>query len=154
MSEQELRARLQRALHTRISAAEWLDIKDQGHVRDYDDEDLSWRDLCEIVDEVLRRLRRHVKNTQREQRGELLLETKSPERLPEATTVTNIRAPLSERTAARAQALVALDNYCLGPANPDRLGSRTISSRVRPQGGVDKTLPQWVIELNIEAWVP
>src|SRR5829696_6448283 len=126
MSERELRARLQRTLHTRISEAEWLDIKDQDLVSDYDNRDLSWQDLYGTVDEVLRRLRRHVENTLREQRGELLLETKSPERLPEPTTVTDIRAPLSERTAARAQALVALDNYCLGPANPDRLGSRTI----------------------------
>jgi hypothetical protein len=153
MSEQELRARLQRALHTRISAAEWLDIKDQGHVCDYDDEKTSWRDLCEIVDEVLRRLRRYVENTQREQRGELLLETKSPERLPEPTTVTDIRAPLSERTAARVGALNALDQLRLGPKAWGPV-VREISSRVRPEGGFDQTLSQWVIELKIEAWVP
>jgi hypothetical protein len=153
MSEQELRARLQRALHTRISAAEWLDIKDQGHVRDYDDEDLSWRDLCEIVDEVLRRLRRHVENTQREQRGELLLETKSPERLPEPTGVTAVPAPLTDRTAARAAALDALDQLHLGPTAWGRI-RREISSKIRPQGGLDEALPQWLIELKFEAWVP
>jgi hypothetical protein len=153
MSEQELRERLQRALHKQISAAEWLDIKDRDYVREYDDGDLSWQDLCELVDEALVRLRRHVENTLREQRGELLPETKVPERLPESASVVDISAPLTDRTAARAGALSALDQLRLGPTAWGKV-AREISARFRPQGGFDEALPQWVIELKIEAWVP
>jgi hypothetical protein len=169
MSEQEPKAKLERVLRTKISAAEWLDINDQGYVRECDDGDISWREFCELVAEALGRLRRHVENVQREQRGELLLEPKIPEQRSEPTSVTdNIFAPLSEGTAARVGALNALDQLHLGPKAWGVVG-REMRSRVRPAGGpdealpqwvirpvggLDDALPQWVIELEVEAWVP
>jgi hypothetical protein len=65
---------------------------------------------------------------------------------------TEISPPLSERTAARAAALNTLDQLRLGPNTWGQV-VREISSRVRPH--VDsEALPQWVVELEIEAWVP
>src|SRR5215207_7492722 len=90
MGEQELKARLERALHTRISAAEWLDITDQGYVRECVDGVISWREFREIVDEALSRLSRFLQNTQREQSGEPLLKAKIREKAPEPTGVTDV----------------------------------------------------------------
>jgi hypothetical protein len=154
MDEQDLRARLARTLHTRITEPEWRRLKKIGLVGEYQRDLLSWEEFRDLARRDLDQIRAYAEDLRREQAGELPLEIEISETTPELASEVDISAPLSERTAARAQALVALDNYCLGPANPDRVGSRTISSRVRPQGGFDKTLPHWVIELKIEAWVP
>jgi hypothetical protein len=155
MSENELWTKLERALHTRITAAERQDLREAEMLSMYAAGSyVSWDDFKDDVAHTLRRLRRFLVNSERERVGDLLLVTETDEEEPEIPSVTGIFAPLSERTAARAQALIALDNYELGPTNPDRVRSRTITSKVRPQGGFDETLPQWVIELQIEAWVP
>jgi hypothetical protein len=154
MSEQELRGRLERTLG-RISESEWRRLKRIDLVGEYQRNVWTWEDFRDFVKRDLNQIRDFAEDFRREQAGELLPETEIAERTPEPVGVTEIPAPpLSERTAARAQALIALDNYELGPTNPDRVRSRTITSKVRPQGGFDETLPQWVIELKIEAWVP
>ncbi len=157
MSEAELWDRLEKALHTRITTTERATLEADNMISMYTTGGVAfdgWPDFKAAVDKELKKLRRHVENTRREERGEPLLEAKIPERLPEPTAVMDVRAPLSDRTAARARALSASDQLRLGAADPDRVRSRTMSARVRPQGGFDEALSQWVIELEIEAWVP
>ena len=114
---------------------------------------VSWNEFKDEVARTLVWLRRFLQNTEREQAGEPPLETEIIERAPEPADVTDdIPAPLNDRTAARAGALSALDRLRSGPPW-DRV-SREISSRVRPRGGFDNRLPRWVIELEVEAWVP
>lgn len=162
MSESEVKAKLERALHRHrpIAQADWRFLKRTWYgegpnssnrlVRDAEED---WNSFRDSADDLLRELERRDEDKVREQAGELSLETEVSERAPEPPGVPDILAPLSERTAARAGALSALDQLRLGP---NALGGvmRDISSRVRPQGGFDETLPQWVIELEIEAWVP
>jgi len=154
MDEQDLRARLARALHTRITEPEWRRLKKLGLVDEYQRGVWDWKEFRDYASYYLDQLRDFVEDLRREQAGELPLEIENSETTPEPASDVYTSVPLSERTLARTQALVALDNYCLGPTNPDKVRSRTINSRVRPQGGFDKTLPHWVIELKIEAWVP
>jgi hypothetical protein len=157
MSEQGLREELQRTLQTQITDWEWEALEESGKISEYTSNHFaydSWAQFKNEIKETLDWIRRTVENARRAQSGEPLLKPRIRDKVPEPTAVVDNTALLSERTAARAHALVALDNHELGPANPDRVGSRTISSRVRPRGGFDKTLPQWVIELKIEAWVP
>jgi hypothetical protein len=160
MDEAEARGRLERVLRP-ISEADWRCMKRLGYGDDSaatyrltKEAEEDWGGFRAGVARVLRELGRRDADKEREHRGELLPEIHAPQPLPEPASIMDTRAPLSERTAARAQALIALDNYELGPSSPDRVRSRTISSRVRPQWGFDKTLPQWVIELEFEAWVP
>jgi hypothetical protein len=153
MREQELRARLQRALHTRISESEWRRLKKTGLVGGYQRGTWTWEEFRGFVSGDLAAIRDFAEDLRREQAGELPLEAEITESTPEPTDVTDdIPAPLSDRTAARARALSALDRLHSGPPW-DRV-SREISSKVRPRGGFDNRLPQWVIELNTEAWVP
>lgn len=152
MSEQELWARLERALHTRISVPEWRRLKKTGLVGEYQRDAWTWEEFREFVGRDLTDIRDFAEDLRLDQAGELPLETDIPERTPEPIDGADISAPLSDRTAARAGALSALDRLRSGPPW-DRV-SREISSRVRPRGGFDNRLPQWVIELEVEAWVP
>lgn len=162
MSERELWDRLQRALHTRITSSEWRHLERTELVGMFtrkslgveDDEEDNWREFVRSAREHLGWLRAFKEDDAREQAGDLLLETEADQRPPEPPSDPDALAPLSDRTAARVGALIALDNYKLGPTNPDRVRSRTITSKVWPQGGFDETLPQWIIKLEIEAWVP
>jgi|SRR5215207_7472050 len=156
MSEQELKTRLEKSLHTQITEAEWVVLEERDMIRMYLAGGFAYEDWADFkgdVDRTLSQLRRFLENTQREQSGEPLLETKINQREPEPTGVTAVPAPLSDRTAARAAALDALGQLHLGPTAWGRI-RREISSKIRPQGGLDEALPQWLIELKFEAWVP
>jgi hypothetical protein len=153
MSEKELRARVERVLHTRISDAEWRRQKTRGLVGEYERGVWSWEEFRDLVRQDLDQIREFVEDLRREEVGELSPETEISKRTPELASVANISAPLSERTAARVGALNALDRLRLGPTAWG-IVVREMSSGIRPHGGFDGTLPQWVIELTIEAWVP
>jgi hypothetical protein len=158
MGEQVSREELERALQTQITDVEWEALEGSGKISEYTSNQHAYDSRDQFIKEIkatLDWIRSIIENTRREQSGEPLLKARIRDKVPEPADVTDVpMSLLSERTAARAQALIALDNYELGPTNPDRVRSRRISSRVRPQWGFDKTLPQWVIELEIEAWVP
>jgi hypothetical protein len=150
-----LKAKLERALHTRITVAEWEALRDAEMLSMYEaDGYVSWEEFKGDVANTLGRLRRYLQNTQREQAGKLPLETEIRDRIPKPDVVADISAPLSERTAARVGALNALDQLRLGPTGWGGIITREMRSGIRPHGGYDGTLPQWVIELTIEAWVP
>jgi hypothetical protein len=155
--EVEIKAKLERALHRRISLAEWQDIKDSGLLGEYERGDLSWSDLKNLVGETLDRLRRHVRNVVREQAGELNLASKIPFKVKETVGLPDVPAKLSDRTSARGEALSALTRLRMGneaAQNVMASGRARISSTIIPRGGVDGTLPQWVIVMGVEAWVP
>jgi hypothetical protein len=155
--EVEIKAKLERALHRRISLAEWQDVKDSGLLGEYERGDLSWSDFKNVVDETLDRLRRHVRNVLREQASELNLASEIPCKVKETVGLPDVPARLSDRTSARGEALSALTRLYMGneaAQNVMESGRARISSTIFPRGGVDGTLPQWVIVLGVEAWVP
>jgi hypothetical protein len=155
--EVEIKAKLERALHRRISLAEWQDVKDSGLLGEYERGDLSWSDFKNVVDETLDRLRRHVRNVLREQASELNLASEIPCKVKETVGLPDVPARLSDRTSARGEALSALTRLYMGneaAQNVMESGRARISSTIFPRGGVDGTLPQWVIVMGVEAWVP
>jgi hypothetical protein len=154
MSESEIRAKLERTLNTKISEAEWVELKAVNVVLEFDE--LSWREFRGWAIEVLHGLRRFLQNVRREEAGEMPsglgadTTTDGPDELPSVHIDEGI---LSARTVARARALNALDQLRRGPKAWGSV-TRHITSRVEPIGRGDGTLPQWVIQLEIEAWVP
>jgi hypothetical protein len=62
-------------------------------------------------------------------------------------------AAVSERTAARAGAMRALDGFRSG-FHPDGTVPKEIHWRLIPQEGIGRGLPRLIIELRVEAWVP
>jgi hypothetical protein len=154
MDESELRAKLERALHTKINEAEWCEFMVANVLLEFDEQ--SWPDFRGWAEEKLHGLRRFLQNVRQEEVGEV------PSGIVAAGTKGETEESLgdhveggilSERTAARARALNALDHLHRGPKAWGRL-TRHITSRVEPIGRGDRTLPQWVIQLEIEAWVP
>ncbi len=140
-------------MHHKISEAEWRQIRRLGLV---DDPAMSWQEFRDIASEHLKGLRNFFEEENRERAGEMLSKVvvnEVREQPDDSPHVHVNHGVLSPRTAARARALNALDQLHLGPKAWGR-ASRTITSRVEPTGGEDKTQPRWVIRLQIEAWVP
>jgi hypothetical protein len=153
----ELKEKLEKTLHTRISGAEWLALREGDAFSEHQRGDLAWPDLRDIAEEELRRLRRFLQNVGREGAGELRADEaeSSPVGDQEGEEISSPfdEGILSKRTVAHARALNALDQLRRGPKAWDSV-TRYITSRVEPIGRGDGTLPQWVIQLEIEAWVP
>jgi hypothetical protein len=154
MSESEIRAKLERALHTKIREAEWVELKAANVVLEFDEQ--PWPEFRGWANELLQGLRRFLQNVRREEASEM------PSGLgADTTTGGSDGSPsvhieegiLSARTAARARALNALDQLRRGPKAWGSV-TRHITSRVEPIGRGDGTLPRWVIQLEIEPWVP
>jgi hypothetical protein len=146
MGEAELKAKLERAIGG-ISTAEWLYLRNSNVLLEHDE--LPWSEFREWADEVIQGLRDHVKNTHLENAG--VLETEVEVSAEQTTPIANESAELSDRTSARSTALAALD----------RLRAKAIQTRrariltgLFPRGGTDRTVPQWVIMLAVEAWIP
>jgi hypothetical protein len=145
MNETQLKAKLERALGP-IRTAEWLDLRDKSVLREY--EDSSWNGFKGWVKEVLEASRLHDERMRLEQTGELEIDI---ERGEEILPSPNVPAKLSDRTFARSSALSALDRLRAGDIDTRR--ARFHSSWF-PRGGVDGTVPQWVIVMAVEAWMP
>jgi hypothetical protein len=151
LNEFAIKVSLEKTLGTRISSAEWLDLKEQRLIRDYQTGVDSWVDLRSAVDEALRRLRLHVERTRREEAGELDIAAElDPEKveLPDAPVVSTA---LGDRTFARLQALGSLNRLRTGGRSS---GGAAIQGTLLPRGGVDGTLAQWVYVVAAELWVP
>lgn len=153
MNELAIKRRLERALHTRVTWAEWLDLKEQHYIRDYQIGTDNWEALCIGVDAALSRLRRHIQRTQREQAGELDVEAELEPEVEVAVDAPTASPSLtlSGRTFARLQALGSLNRLRTGGRSS---GRAAIDSFLLPRGGVDGTLAQWVYVMAVELWVP
>jgi hypothetical protein len=155
MTEAQIKARLERALHREITWAEWRNLQKRGLVDEYvrnplgfTDEE-NWREFRDSACRELDFLRTYREDDIREQAGEL--EIGFEEGGEAAAPVPNIPVPLSERTFARSSALSALDRLRAGDIQTRR--ARIHLSRF-PRGGIDHTIPQWVILMAVEAWIP
>ncbi len=159
MSESEIRARLERALHQRITSAEWRQLQLRGLIVEYRKnwaglpEEENWRELRNSAKRELELLRSFTEDKKREESGE----SGSGAEIDAATEANEIGAlpglysKLSGRTGARSNALEALDRL----RAPDLTWQRArIRTTAKPRGGVDGTVPQWVIFMGIEAWMP
>jgi hypothetical protein len=159
MNELELKTKLERALHYSITWAEWLYVKrgwweEEAVSTDKVEYDVreNWDELLGLAKRDLRRLRRHEEDKEAEQAGVL---NSGPG--PEASSnigfgqSDNVSARFSDRTSARSGALSALDRLRAGDIKTRR--ARIHSSRFL-RGGTDGTVPQWVIMIGVEAWVP
>ena len=160
MNEVELKTKLERALHFPITVAEWRYVKRAW----LEEEDLlstdrlefkameDWDDFVTLAKDDLDRLRCHEEEKVREQAGELGYELE-PGTIADSGLgqSDNGTVGLSDRTSARSRALSALDRHRAGDIKTRRA---RISSIVFPRGGVDRTVPQWVILMGVEAWVP
>ena len=152
MNPQEIKTRLERALHTTITPAEWIHLwihfEELELVHDYSRGSLSWQDFRDLADRELSRIRTFFENKRREEAGELeeTPRDNGADRQPEPAPVV-----LDEPTSARSLALGALNRLRSGGSAPPRA---TIASTVLPCGGVDGTVPQWVWVMAAELWVP
>jgi|SRR5215208_3356320 hypothetical protein len=160
MNELDLKTKLERALHFSITVAEWRYVKRAW----LEEEDLlstnrleykvmeDWDDFVDLAKDDLNRLRCHEEEKVLEQAGELDYELES-ERIADIALdqVDFGSVGLSDRTSARSGALSALDRLQAGDIKTRR--SRIQSSRFL-RGGTDLTVPQWVIIMGVEAWIP
>jgi hypothetical protein len=159
MNELELKTKLERALHFPITWAEWLYVKrglweEEAVSTDKLEYEVreNWDELLSLAKQDLRRLRRHEEDKVAEQAGVL-----NPDLGSEASFNTGLdqsangSTRLSDRTSARSGALSALDRLRAGDIKTRR--ARIDSARF-PRGGTDGTVPQWVIMMGVEAWVP
>jgi hypothetical protein len=161
MDEQELRAKLEKALGTRMTQSEWLHLVEGGVWSDYAGE--SWSEFRDLVREQLQRLRRFLDNTRREEAGHMPAMRSETARPPVETPKATVdESKLDLRTFARADALGALDRLLQGPqtwggaspwAKPE-LARRIMEPHIEPVAFGDGRPPRWVIRLQIEAWVP
>jgi hypothetical protein len=109
-----------------------------------------------LVEDRLNAMRHFYEDQRREKSGEIETRNDSGSSLAASTGLDegdtpDISRSLSDRTVARARAMTALNRL----RTKGRFMSRPIIDSTRkPRGGVDGTLPQWVIFLAVEAWVP
>jgi hypothetical protein len=137
------------------SAEEWRNLEKRGlvdeYVRDpltYTDEE-NWREFRDSAGRELDFLRSYRDDEIREQAGELEVDFEGGGE--QAAPDPSIPVPLSERTSARSSALSALDRLRAGDIRTRRA---RIHSSLFPRGGIDRTIPQWVILMAVEAWIP
>jgi len=154
VSELEIKAKLQRALHTSIGWAEWQHLKRTRIIDEYErgelgtDEEENWRALKDLVQERSKWLRDFRNDLAREQSGDV-----GPELGEEPLTeIPSSPPPIrDERTFERALALGTLDRLRSGGTAEKR---PSISGSLFPRGGVDGTKPHWVFVMAVELWVP
>ena len=68
-STQEVKSRLERELHTRITSAEWAFLKDRSLVDDYEISE-NWPEFRDGVNDNLRAIRKFLVDDLREQAGD------------------------------------------------------------------------------------
>ena len=146
MTEAELKAKLEKSVGP-VSVAEWLDLRDADVQLEY--EVNPWAEFVGWVKERLDASRLHDERVRLEQRGELEIDIDA--RGEVAAPAPNDPLTLSDRTSARSSALSALDRLQAGDIRTRRA---RIHSSIFPRGGTDGTIPQWVIVMAVEAWIP
>jgi hypothetical protein len=122
-----------------------------------DDQEENWQQFVRSASDHLHWLRLYREDTTREQSGDVQEEDEVEDTVQDEPThgQMNVYGALSERTWARALALSALNQlHARGRDVVDPLGPAVLSSRVKPRWQGEGILPQWIIELNIEAWIP
>jgi len=154
MSDAELKAKLERVLG-RITAAEWQNLRRRDIVGEYErnppqlTQKENWREFRDSARRELALSRKYREDDIREQTGEL--ETDAEGRVEVDVLAPDVPITLGDRTFARLSALSALDRLRAGDIQTLRA---RISSTHKPRGGVDGTIPQWVIFMGVEAWIP
>jgi hypothetical protein len=149
---QKIKQELERTLRTEIGVADWLDLQEDNVLREYYEQ--SWSEFRGWIEERLRRLRRYRQNVRREEAGDLK-EEDAASNLAGSREVEEASPPIGlriGRTWARSRAMAALDQLRAGDIGAT--GRARISSTSFPRGGVDGTIPQWVILMAVEAWIP
>jgi hypothetical protein len=148
MDTLESKARLERALHSRITSAEWTYLEDIGLVSDYENGGCDWPEFRCGAQDNLGNIRTFRVNDRREQAGEMKAA------YDESSLDNQLENPPvdpEDRTFARGLALSALDRLHCGGSAPPRA---RMHSTLLPRGGVDGTLPQWVYITAVELWMP
>jgi len=158
-----MKQKLEREWHRKITWTEWRSIERRGLISDYlasplETEDERWREFRESAKLACEEAQRILADNISEQAGEIQIEDEpGPEDAPPSDIPAPSATPLSSRTTARARALSAYNRLHAGDAAWQKaivLGRASIHTTSKPRGGVDGTLPQWVIFMGIEAWVP
>jgi hypothetical protein len=150
MDQSEIKEKLERKLRTSITSAEWIDLREQGYVREFQAGISDWDEFAGNVDEVLKRLRKHLERTHLEQAGELE-EYQEAERKSAAVEPPVKQPNLSGRNSARGSARSSLNRL---RTRGRTSGKSPVHGALMPRGGLDGTLAQWVYLLAVELWVP
>jgi hypothetical protein len=147
MNSQQIKTKLEKALHTTINSAEWAFLEDRGLIHDYEITG-DWPEFRGGVEDNLKAIRRFRADDLREQTGNLVEAPRenSVDHQPE-----NPPIDLDDRTSARSSALGALNHLRSGGSAPPRA---TIHGTLLPRGGVDGTIPGWVGIIAAELWMP
>jgi hypothetical protein len=147
VNSQAIKAKLERALHTRITTAEWAFLENRGLVHDYEVNG-DWPEFRDGVKDNLGAIREFRENDLREQAGDL---QEAPREDGVDHQPENPPIYLDDRTSARSSALGALNHLRSGGSAPPR---STIHGTLLPRGGLDGTVPQLVCIIAAEAWLP
>jgi hypothetical protein len=148
MNPQEIKRRLEKALHTPITFAEWKFLTNRGLLREYEIGLSDWPEFRGGVEDNLKAIRRFRADDLREQAGDL---EEAPREDGADHQPENPPIDLDDRTSARSSALGALNNLRSGGSAPPRA---TIHGTLLPRGGVDGTIPGWVGIIAAELWTP
>lgn len=153
MEAAEVRERLERTLHRRITGAEWRQLQLRDLVGEYLrnpfrlTEQENWREFRKSAKRELDLLRAFREDEVQEQMG--AIEHVRPEQTIDYETYTPTDP--EDPVFARSRALGALDDLRSGGA---ALPRARMHGTLLPRGGVDGTLPQWVHVLAVELWMP
>ena len=151
MERLEIKAKLERALHTRITLAEWRHLERAKVVSEFEQDD--WKNFRDLAEEHLGWIRRFYEDKKREESGDLEDVALLEDAVPEYDTVypaEGMPADPLDSFAARMFALGALNSLHARGAPP----RSAMHSTLLPRGGVDGTLPQWLFVTAVEMWVP
>jgi hypothetical protein len=152
ITESEIRIELQKALHGRLSWAEWQHLKDIDLVGEYSRDVLDWREFRGLAVDAVRQLRLFYANKQRELSENIELGDEAESSTGGDTYQGPIvSSSLSDRTFARSTAIGSL-NWLRTSGGSS--GRAAIHGTLFPRGGLDGTLPQWVYVVAVELWVP
>jgi hypothetical protein len=148
MNPREIWTRLERAVHTTITAAEWAFLADVGLLHELEGGISDWPEFRRGAEDNLCRNRRFRDNDLRERTGELEEEPRENDVYFETE---NVPLDLDDRTSDRSAALGALNHLRSGGSAPPRA---TIHGTLLPRGGVDGSIPGWVGIIAAELGTP
>jgi hypothetical protein len=162
MKTEDMRQKLEREWHREVTWTEWRSIERRGLISDYkasplETDDEKWWEFREGAKLACEETQRILADNISEQAGEIPIEAEPGPKEASPRDIPAPPAPLSSRTTARARALSAYNRLHAGEEAWQQgiaSGRAQIHSTHKPRGGVDGTLPQWVIFMGIEAWVP
>jgi hypothetical protein len=145
MNPQQIKTKMEKALHTTITSAEWEFLKDRGLVHDYEITG-DWPEFRDGVEDNLKAIRRFRADDLREQAGDL---DEAPRGNGVDHQLENPPIYLDDRTSARSSALGALNHLRSGGSAAPRA---TLHGTLLPRGGLDGSIPGWVGIIAAELW--